>query len=265
MHTILVATDFSPASEEAAMFAASLASQIGASLHLAHIYQLPVNISETPMLIVSSDEIHHNVDLHMSRAAETVKKNFPGIDIKTESRLGAITDELNEICSKLKPVFVVAGYEGHKGIEDIFFGQTALSILRHSRLPVLVVPGGVLNNPLKKIAFATDLTHEDQIPFEKIKNITSLLGASLSIVHVLTDEKKETGALSAIASKLGAEPHIISNGNFVDGMLQFSRQHQTDLMMVIPHKHNLFERMFSKQHTGELVEKIHTPVLALPE
>jgi nucleotide-binding universal stress UspA family protein len=57
MNTILVPTDFSPAAENATAYAAQLARQIEASLVLLHVYQLPVPMTDYPVLMVTNEDL----------------------------------------------------------------------------------------------------------------------------------------------------------------------------------------------------------------
>jgi len=57
MKTIIVPTDFSPISTNAMNFAADMAVNINASLMLLHVYQVPVSMTDVPVVMVSSEEL----------------------------------------------------------------------------------------------------------------------------------------------------------------------------------------------------------------
>ena len=63
MKTIIVPTDFSPAALNATNYAADMALAIKANLLLFHVYQLPLSVSDTPIVLLSVEE--------MNEAAET--------------------------------------------------------------------------------------------------------------------------------------------------------------------------------------------------
>src|SRR5688572_6852639 len=90
MKQIIVATDFSVPAEYAMLYAGQLAQKTGSGLILLHVFQVPVSMSEVPVLMVSVEEWKHNAEIGLERAKEQVLQSFPGIAIETESRLGDV-------------------------------------------------------------------------------------------------------------------------------------------------------------------------------
>ena len=58
MKIIIVPTDFSPVSENAVRYAVNMAKEIGTSVTLVHVYQIPVSMSDVPVAMVSAEELH---------------------------------------------------------------------------------------------------------------------------------------------------------------------------------------------------------------
>ena len=55
-----------------------------------------------------------------------------------------------------------------------------------------------------------------------------------------------------------------SNEASIDNqILEFAEQNDMDLIITSPHNHSLFQRLFMKSTTKNLVEKTHLPLLAL--
>jgi nucleotide-binding universal stress UspA family protein len=57
MKTIIVPTDISPIATNAMNFAADMAVNINASLTLLHVYQVPVSMTDVPVVMASADEL----------------------------------------------------------------------------------------------------------------------------------------------------------------------------------------------------------------
>src|SRR3982750_2105912 len=107
MKRIIVPTDFSPPAENAMLYAGQLAETIGASVVLLHVYQIPVSMNEVPVLLVSADELRENAEKNLERSKEILQKNYPTLEIGSESRLGDVVDELNDLCEALQPFAIV--------------------------------------------------------------------------------------------------------------------------------------------------------------
>ena len=74
MKTIVVPTDFSASAEHASIYAAELAKSINATVLLLHVYQMPITMSDFPVLIISAEELKNNADKGLQRAKEAAEK-----------------------------------------------------------------------------------------------------------------------------------------------------------------------------------------------
>jgi nucleotide-binding universal stress UspA family protein len=263
MKQIIVATDFSVPAEHAMLYAARLAQKTGSALVLLHVFQVPVSMSEVPVLMVSVDELKHNADMGLKRASDHVLQLFPGLRVETEARMGDITSELNDLCEGKEVFAIVTGKHGASGLERLFFGSTSLSVVRHTRLPVIVVPENATTKEPKTIAFAVDEQIEI-LPEQKIKTLVQDLGAVLHIIHV-QPEKSGSKELKPSIEGLNTIYQTIRDDDFLHGIQTYLQQYSIDMLMVLPHKHSFFERLGSRSHTEELLRKIAIPVVCLTE
>src|SRR5687767_9896132 len=123
MKTIIVPTDFSPIATTAMNFAAEMAANINASLTLLHVYQVPVSMTEVPVVLVSSEELRKSSEEKLEILKQELAYATSGkIKIYTEARLGDVSDELEEICKQVHPFAVIMGTKGASGVERILFG-----------------------------------------------------------------------------------------------------------------------------------------------
>jgi len=264
MNTLLVPTDFSPAAENATAYAAQLAKQLEASVLLLHVYQLPVPMTDYPVMMVTADDLRKTSDSGLQRALEEAKKNWSDVAIEMESRLGDVATEIEEVSKERKPFAVVVGMKDVKGFERFLFGDTTMSLIKHCSYPVIAVPENTQANVPANIMLATDLLNAADIPAEEISAIANVLGANLHVVHV---ESKESTAvqeelMNAFASTK-ASYHPIKDDNVTDALKQYVEQNQIDLVLVLPHRHNLYERLFFKGHTQGILHAMPVPVMSL--
>ncbi|MEJ7682492.1 MAG: universal stress protein [Segetibacter sp.] len=54
------------------------------------------------------------------------------------------------------------------------------------------------------------------------------------------------------------------NDNIAKAMNNFVREHAVDMVAVIPHEHDLIEKMFTRSVTKDIVFHTHVPLLILP-
>ena len=263
MKTIIAATDFSAPAENAMLYAAAMASKVKASLILLHVYQIPVSMAEVPVLMISAEELRHAADEGLKNAKAIVASAYPLLEVNIESRLGEVTEELNELCKSIGPVAIVTGKHGSSGLERLFFGSTSLSIVRHSNYPVIVIPDHTNNHEIKNIALAVD-DLKDQLPKEKIRKFISTVGAQLHIVHVQSN-KTAVNELDEVVSFLGSKCTTIHSDEFFEGLQNYLMEHHIDMLIILPHKHSFMERLTFRTHTEELLKKLSIPVACIME
>ena len=261
MKTIVVPTDFSASAEHAGLYAAELAKSIDATVLLLHVYQMPITMSDFPVLIISAEELRNDADKGLQRAKEAAEKVMPGVLFETESRLGDIVEEIKDACSKREIVALVAGTKDRSGVEKFLIGDTALSIVKHCSFPVIAVPENAAIKMPGKIALALDDAKD--IPVEKIKEFIELFRAQLHIVHIDTGD--ESVPINLPEGLKDATYHSVKEDDVAKGIHHFVEQNKIDLVLTLPHKHNLFERIFFKGHTKELINEMPVPVLCIKE
>ena len=75
MKTIIVPTDFSPVATNAMNFAADMAENINASVTLLHVYQVPVSMTDVPVVLVSSDELRKSSEEKLEILKQELAQN----------------------------------------------------------------------------------------------------------------------------------------------------------------------------------------------
>jgi nucleotide-binding universal stress UspA family protein len=275
MKTIIVPTDFSPVATNAMNFAADMALGINASILLLHVYQVPVTMTDVPVLLTSVDELKKGSEERLEDLKQSLIHITSGkLKIYTEARLGDTVDILEEVCNQVQPFTVVMGTKGESGIERILFGSTTLSAIRHLKWPVIVVPPGKeFGKGIKKIGFACDFQQVvETTPVHFIKQIVKEFHAELHVLNVDFENKHfkpETPEQSLLLHTMleDANPnyHFINQVDIEDGINEFAEKNNLDLLIAIPKKHKLLEGIFKPSSTRQLVTQSHIPVMCVHE
>ena len=270
MKTILVATDFSPAALNASNYAADMALAIHADILLLHVYNPPVNYSEMPAAI-SIEDVQQGAENQVNELRdEIVQRTNEKINITIQVRMGAFFHELKIVCESIKPYTVVMGSQGTTATERLFFGSHAVYAMEHLMWPLITVPSGAKFSTVKKIGLACDFDKVvDTTPVDEIKMLINDFHAELHILN--TGKRKEfkpelvfqSGLLQEMLGALNPEYHFITSGNTDDSIIDFADKNHLDLLIVLPKRHGLLEKIVHKGHTKQFVLHSHVPVMAI--
>lgn len=138
---ILLATDFTDSSEEAADLALSLARKFEAKLIVLHVINEPVDLRGFYVPHISfeklEEEIAEGADKMMQKFCRTRIHDFPNYESSVVS--GVPYEEILKKAEEEGVTMIVMGTQGRKGIDHFLFGSTAESVVRRSTCPVLTV------------------------------------------------------------------------------------------------------------------------------
>lgn len=136
---VLVPTDFSEGAARATELAAELAVSFDARLTLLHVVSTPTAAAlwYAEGLTYPVEEIYTAARRELERAGEVVRRVHPAV--ATVLAGGDPRDEILSSTRELGADLVVMGTHGRRGLERLVLGSTAESVVRTSRVPVLVV------------------------------------------------------------------------------------------------------------------------------
>jgi nucleotide-binding universal stress UspA family protein len=275
MKTIIIPTDFSPIATNALHYGLDMAQVISASILFLHVYQVPVTMADIPVVLISVDDLQKNAEEKLGILKKEAEHISSGkLKIYTEAILGNVSDELENLCSKINPFAVVMGTVGASAAERIFFGSTALKAIRHLTWPIICVPPGKLfGNGIKKIGFACDFRDVVKTtPVHFIKEILKEFNAELHVLnvdykdhHFKPETPEESLLLHTMLEDVKPSYHFIQHKDIEDGINEFAEKNNIDLLIAIPKKHKLLEGIFKPSSTRQLVVQSHVPVMCIHE
>jgi nucleotide-binding universal stress UspA family protein len=273
MKNIIVPTDFSPAALNAVNYAADMALVINARVHLLHIYQIPVSVTEAPLVFVSVEDLKDNAEKKLAKLKNDLEHITSGkLDIQTEARLGDLTDELENYCTSIQPFVVVMGTRGHSAVEKALFGSNALSVIKQLTWPVICVPiGKEYGMGIRQVGLACDFREVlETTPVSVIKTFIKELKAKLHVLNVDPEDNhtKDNTQTQVVLLKTALEDvnpfyHFINNKDVEDGINEFAENNNLDMVIAIPKKHKLMDGLFKKSSTKQLVFESHVPVMCV--
>lgn len=275
MKTIVAPTDFSPISLNAVRYAADMAITMNASLSLIHICLLPMAFSEVPYPAMNMAELASDAEQKMERLKDDISGGKAGkLKIYTEVRTGIVITEIKSFCDAVRPYAVVMGTQGTGAMERFLFGSNTIAAIKHLPWPLIIVPADAKFTNIKKIGLACDLKQVIQTsPVSEIKKYVREFGASLHVVHVNTEGDRiygpeiieESGYLQEMLDELHPSFDFLNNTGVEEGLNSNAERHELDLLIVIPKKHNLIDKLLHKSHTKKFALHTHVPVMAIHE
>ncbi|MBS1919786.1 MAG: universal stress protein [Bacteroidetes bacterium] len=275
MKAIIIPTDFSPIATNAMNYGVDMAISINANIVLLHVYQVPVSMTDVPVVFISIDDLKKEAERKLSELKASVEHITSGkIKVYTEALLGNVVDEMEKLCSKINPFAVVMGTKGASGIERMMFGSVTLTAIRHLSWPVICVPPGKeFGQGVKKIGFACDFREViETTPIHFIKDIIREFNAELHVLnvdfenrHFKPETPEQSLLLHTMLEDVNPSYHFIEQKDIEDGINQFAEENNLDLIIAVPKKHKLLQSIFKSSSTRQLVFESHIPVMCVHE
>jgi nucleotide-binding universal stress UspA family protein len=270
MKTILIATDFSSAARNATTYGFELARQMQAKVVLFTSYQNQPTLPDSPLQLTATD-LHRDAYKKLLDEAETLDPQRTVL-LETKCLNGPVNSSILAAAFLSKASYIVVGMKEQGKEMRRYFGSTVTDLCKISRVPLIVVPADAVFAIPKTIALASDITDETDVHTVKpLQKIAATFNSKLYVVRVIkrsmdeVAERMETPERSLwFLTSLHPSFEFSKAENVAKAMNTFVKQHAVDLLAVIPHEHTLFERIFTKSVTKDLVFHSHVPLLILP-
>jgi len=276
MKTIIAPTDFSPISINAVNYAADMACAVNANLLLVHIYMVPGIYGELPYTIQgpeSASLISDTEKTIQQLKTELEKRTNGNINISTEVILAtSVLTELEDFCKPRKPYAVVMGTQGSTAMERFFFGSNTIGAMKHLAWPLVIVPAEAKFTEIKRIGLACDLKDVDKsMPFSEIRSLVKQFDAMLYILHINAENEKgftiektiESRSLQEMLQDLQPVYRFLDDDDIENALEKFAETNQLDLLLVVPKKHSIIDKLFHKSHSKKMVLHTHVPLMAI--
>jgi nucleotide-binding universal stress UspA family protein len=236
MKTILVLTDFSISAEYTAQYALALAQQVKANLLICNIYEEPdgQDIAEHNCWPFPTDEENSISDLgavvaHLKTRLDKQKDSESyRPEIEQYSIAGKAGDELSALILKRNIILAMVSAHTRDNYIDFLVVDNTWAIIDHASFPVLVIPYQVRYKPFNEIAIANP-----------------------------ANECSEEHNIRQFFEQLP----IKINYHYLK---QLATPVDVDLLVIVHHKQNFFQKLFNGSMTRQLATHSTIPLLVFP-
>lgn len=278
---ILIPVDFSEEGQYLPEYGLKLAIRSGAAkVVVLYSYQVPVTnygdittipATHMPDQVLIMEEIQKSAEERMQELEKSLLQPS-GIPYECLVMPGPAMSNINQTVEKHDIDLVVMATHEAGALERLLGDLTAYA-LEKCKAPLLLVPEHAVFEPIRKIAFATDLKKIVRTAvFDKLKFLAHTFKAHIIILNVNTDLKdlteEETEELNHIKQELqGMEYHFqfIEGEDAEEAILNYVENQQIQLVAAVPRHHGFFESLFRSSVTKKLALHSKVPLLAIHE
>ena len=268
MEAILLPTDFSETSRNAAHYAVKLAAQLEVKrLVIYHSYEIPLTIDPiTPAIqMLDLESLKEESLKNIQQFALQLKAFATGLQIETISEYGALTAGLDEVCERTGAGIIVMGITGGNLLEEKLIGSNTLSVAKNTDVPVIIVPAGAAFTLVQEVMLTGDFNKEDtNLPLQHVRRILEETKAKLLVFNIEENTDPDISyAVHKQLDELHPAYHYSKNKNYVESINEFALAQGVDLVITVLKKHGFFEGLFSADHTKMLAFHSNLPLMVV--
>jgi nucleotide-binding universal stress UspA family protein len=273
MKTIAVPTDFSACSKNAFDYAVQILQTEGkGKIVLVHVYMPNIEAEYPNFVPPVADFIKEREDtlrdfkdglLHQANEDELNQ-----IEVEDQFIIGFPAEEIAEISKNYD--LLVMGKTGSSNLMDKLFGSVATAVAGKSQCPVILVPEDGRFNGMENILFASNYESVKEDTLEKLALFNEAFRAKLHFVHIkenATDVfiKNEKLIFDEMIQrhkgKFAFQINEIEADSVVDGINQYSIDHDIDLVVMVNCKKPVWQQIFERSTTKSLAFEMRVPLM----
>jgi nucleotide-binding universal stress UspA family protein len=276
MKKILFPTDFSPAAQNAFVYALKLANAIKAEIITLHTYELPQlhmgGLPQTLKEVYDSIELENFEDFkdQIPILRDLAEKHHLGhVKISNILKHGDLIWTIKKVAKDENIDYIVMGTKGATGLKETFLGSNTGSVITDVDAFVFGVPENCEFTPIKNIVFTTRFREKD---LEALKQVLKLAKAFDAKVHCLYIKTKKSDVKEVTIQDWKflfkgeqVEFHTVESEQVKDSILNFINSYQVDLLTMLNYKRGFFEELFKQSLTQKLAFHVQVPILAIHE
>lgn len=270
MKTIIVPVDFSETSNNAARYAAQMATQLGTDkVILYNTYGGSYQILDN-----GADAVYNSTAALLKSLVDELKR-ITGEQVTYEwiAGDGFLLDEVEVLVKKHQAGLIVMGITGKNTVEQKLVGSNTYRVATEASCPVLIVPAQAKFEDIKRVGLSMKFKAGlmEETPDKDIKQLINDLGAELIILNVADEDHRTNpqNIQSAITAahlmfddeKTTAIEFIDEQKDIVKGISELVEEKDIQILIAITHKLGFLQSLFRGSITKKLAFYTTVPLL----
>ena len=273
MKQILVATDFSASAANAMEYAMALAKVLEMEVCALHAIHPTEGINNNTYNAIFIDDYYNNKRNALKEwvGTFTAKDEYKDIEVASICGVGFLKNVIGKYIDENHVELLVMGITGSTGLSGIV-GSNASMIVSVVKTPTLVIPLESKFSSAPVITLATD--YDTRLSAHDVDALNEMIKAfgsgKMDVLYVSAkDEAKniETGEsrLRSLIKHAELNFNYISASRPLKGIMDFISAHETDILCLVKHHHNVLYRIFNRSTVNQVMTKTVKAILVLHE
>lgn len=261
---ILCPVDFSDAATHALDYAARFAQNKGAALTLLQIVKPQKDQSQTELRVAEAEK-------KLLSYCKLVKEEFK-IRCQASAKVhsSSLENSLAQEIAEGQDDLIIMGTNGADDLNQFYFGSHSYKMLRHTTIPLLIVPEECNFKKPKHIVYALDYEKDDVKALQMLYQLTEIYKPHIVILHVGNDSPSRNEEISLILkkqmpAKISSHIHFdfksLGTEDIADEIDQYMRDTDSDLLVLLHRSYNFIEKLFHQSMTKKLSFIADYPIL----
>lgn len=274
MKKILVPVDFSELASHALDFAIEFNEKVKGEILLVHVVDMPVgHVSFTGEVDNSAIDTFYTGEFikatHAKLEEWSQRVKDAGQKVTVHMKFGNAFTSISKIVAEDKSTWIIMGSKGASGLREVFIGSNAERMIRYAKCPVIIVKGETHLKDMKSMAFASDLSDEQDLIANYAKDVQELLGLNMHLVKVKTpynwlEEGQAQKQLEHFAERNYLKDFTVStvDADFADeGAVKFAKEVGAGLIVLGTHGKKGIAHLLGGSIAEDIVNESKVPIL----
>lgn len=291
---ILLPTDFSLHSDNAAKLAFKLASRLGMSIDMLHSFIAPASPQGVQLMDSYDYELadmaeRQTIEVESTRMMEEYAAKIrgwiksgevPAVKFSTTVTEGIPEESILLYARDKNPQLIVMGTRGADKKEAELIGSVTAEVLDSCRIPAFTVPESVdvaTVADLHKVAFVCNLEQEDMIALDTLYRLFPDQPLEVMLIYIPGRRERNVSDAKTAQAQLnllnycrehfpgyGFDMRTVRLDTLIDDFKEIMQEGPFNLICVPNKKRNVFARVFNPSIAHKILFRADVPMMVIP-